>query len=151
MIAQGCSFAQYERPIIPQYESPILLLIHLGISTVATENQVSGRLHPVATRIRCSAELSRQSSLHASQDSTTISETCQSPATVEPQPVTRLIRPSLQRRRQSTSGKACNPKNTNQAKKVSRGKIQSICIVSAKIFLHLLVISRLRCKCRPEV
>ena len=47
--------------------------------------------------------------------------------------------------------KACNPENTNQAKKVSRGKIQSICIVSAKIFLHLLVISRLRCKCRPEV
>ena len=148
MIAQGCFFAQYERPIIPQYESPILLLIHLGISKVATENQVSGRLHPVATRIRCSAELSRHL---ASQDSTTISETCQSPATVEPQPVTRLIRPSLQRRRQSTSGKACNPKNTNQAKKVSRGKIQSICIVSAKIFLHLLVISRLRCKCRPEV
>ena len=35
--------------------------------------------------------------------------------------------------------------------KVSRGEIQSICIVSAKIFLHLLVISRLRCKCRPEV
>ena len=52
MIAQGCSFAQYKRPIIPQYESPILLLIHLGISTVATENQVSGRLHPVVTRIK---------------------------------------------------------------------------------------------------
>jgi len=52
MIAQGCSIAQYERPIIPQYESPILLLIHLGISTVATENQVSGRLHPVVTRIK---------------------------------------------------------------------------------------------------
>ena len=47
--------------------------------------------------------------------------------------------------------KACNTKNTNQAKKVSRGKIPPICIVSAKIFLHLLVISRLRCKCRPEV
>ena len=151
MIAQGCSFAQYERPIILQYESPIFLLIHLGISTVATENQVSGRLHPVATRIRCSAELSRQSSHQASQDSTTISETCQSPATVESQPVTRLARTLLRRRSQSTSGKACNPKNTNQAKKVSRGKIQSICIVSAKIFLHLLVISRLRCKCRQEV
>ena len=52
MIAQGCFFAQYERPIIPQYESPILLLIHLGISTVATENQVSGRLRPVATRTK---------------------------------------------------------------------------------------------------
>ncbi|PKB62925.1 MAG: hypothetical protein BZY67_02665 [SAR202 cluster bacterium Io17-Chloro-G1] len=65
MIAQGCSFVRYELPIIFEYEAPVLLLIHLGISTVATENQVSGRLHPVAKRVR----LRHQKQIHKNQES----------------------------------------------------------------------------------
>jgi len=154
MIAQGCSFAQYERPIILQYESPIFLLIHFGISTVATENQVSGRLHPVATRIKMfsraikAIKLSGKSGFNNYLGNLSKSSHRGVPTRDE----ARKAFVAAQKAEHIWQGlKACNTKNTNQAKKVSRGKIPPICIVSAKIFLHLLVISRLRCKCRPEV